>query len=266
MAVENGGIKLKSRNLNACVLALTLCNAAEDPYLDAVATRPSFILIISDDAGYVDYGFMGSKEIRTPSLDKLAKQGIRFLHAYAGPTCSPSRCGLLSGHYSQRHGFGRNCGARFDEPNDGFPKDVKTLPALLKAHGYVTGMAGKWHVGYKNPEHVNPPEADNAPWNRGFDYVTIHDSGMSHFYNFSEVGAEWNLWRGIDNRYQQKMESDKEPHFIEQMDPDTYMTDYLTDETCAFIRRNKSEPWFFYLSYNAPHTPMVPKKGKMEKL
>jgi|GEM_PF-902071 len=231
--------------------------------LSALAAKPANVLvIIVDDLGYGDLSCQGSTEIITPNIDRLAESGIRFTDGYVtSPQCGPSRAGLISGVMQDRFGY-NDIINQHGLP----PKSVLlTLPEQMKAQGYVTGMAGKWHVGYRNPEYVHPPEANNAPWLRGFDFVNIHDSGMSHFYSYSEIGAEWNLWRGIDNRYLRKRENEREPSHIESMDPDVYMTDYLTDEACAFIRRHQQEPWFFYLSYNAPHTPMVAKKGKMAK-
>ncbi len=231
--------------------------------LSALAAKQANVLvIIVDDLGYGDLSCQGSTEILTPNIDRLADSGIRFTDGYVtSPQCGPSRAGLISGVMQDRFGYND-----IINQNGLPPKSVLlTLPEQMKRAGYVTGMAGKWHVGYKNPEYVHPPEANNAPWLRGFDFVNIHDSGMSHFYNYSEIGAEWNLWRGIDNRYLRKRENEREPSHIESMDPDVYMTDYLTDEACAFINRHQKEPWFFYLSYNAPHTPMVAKKGKMAK-
>ena len=167
-----------------CVLAVALSPYLASAAENTEATRPNFVLIVSDDAGYVDFGFMGSKEILTPNLDKLAKQGVRFGQAYAGPTCSPSRCGLLSGHYSQRHGFGRNCGARFDEPNDGFPNGVATLPALLKKCGYTTGVVGKWHQG--------AVKGVNQPLDLGFDeFWGLLGGGRSYFGNSRGAAAMW---------------------------------------------------------------------------
>ncbi len=226
------------------------------------AQQPNVLVIIVDDLGYGDLSCQGSTEILTPNIDRLAESGIRFTDGYVtAPQCGPSRAGLISGVFQDRFGYN-------DIINQSGlpPKSVLlTLPEQMKIRGYVTGMAGKWHVGYKNPEYVHPPEINNAPWLRGFDFVNMHDGGMSHYYNYSETGSEWNLWRGIDNRYLRKRESEIEPSFVENLDPETYMTDYLTDEACAFIQRHQSESWFFYLSYNAPHTPMVAKKEKLAK-
>lgn len=224
--------------------------------------KPNVLVIIVDDLGYADLSCQGSTDILTPNIDQLAESGIRFTDGYVtAPQCGPSRAGLMSGVFQDRFGYND-----IINQNGLPPKSVLlTLPEQMKKQGYVTGMTGKWHIGYKNPEYVHPPEENNAPWLRGFDFVNMHDSGMSHYYNYSESGSEWMLWAGIDNRYLRKRESENKPSFIDDLDPETYMTDYLTDEACAFIQRHESEPWFFYLSYNAPHTPMVAKKEKLEK-
>lgn len=226
------------------------------------AKKPNVLVIIVDDLGYADLSCQGSTDILTPNIDHLAASGIRFTDGYVtAPQCGPSRAGLMSGVFQDRFGYND-----IINQNGLPPKSVLlTLPEQMKKQGYVTGMTGKWHIGYKNPEYVNPPEENNAPWLRGFDFVNMHDGAMTHYYNYSESGSEWNLWRGIDNRYMRKRESEQEPSFIDDLDPETYMTDYLTDEACAFIQRHQSEPWFFYLSYNAPHSPMVAKKEKLAK-
>ena len=242
----NLGIKL----LTAFVFGLVFnpCQASQN------GTRPNFILIISDDAGYVDFGFMGSKEIQTPHLDKLAKQGIRFNQAYAGPTCSPSRCGLLSGHYSQRHGFGRNCGARFDEPNDGFPNGVATLPSLLKQQGYTTGAIGKWHQG--------AVEGVNQPLDLGFDeFWGLLGGGRSYFGNSKGAAAIWRK-RTPDPEWVTR-ESELPP------DPKKgrYITDAMGDEAISMLERfsKQEKPFFLYLSFTAPHTPMHAKQQDLDQ-
>lgn len=245
------------KHIITLTLALTAATAAWG------ANQPNVLVILADDLGYGDVGCYGYLEdFETPQIDRLAASGIRFTDGYVtAPQCGPSRAGLITGVFQDRFGYNDIINQNGLPPKDVVP----TLPEQLKDHGYVTGLAGKWHIGYKNPGHVHPPEENNAPWLRGFDYMVIHDSGMSHFYNYSQQGAQWNLWRGIDNRYQRKRENEKEPHFIEAMDPDIYMTDYLSDEACAFIRRHQDKPWFFFLSYNAPHTPMVAKPDKLAK-
>ena len=126
----------------------------------AETRRPNVLLIVSDDQGYADAGFQGSKEIPTPHLDRLAKSGVRFTSGYVThPFCSPTRAGLMTGRYQQRFGHERN---PFYDPSDhteGLPTSETLLPAHLVRAGYVTGWIGKWHLGAA-PEF--------APGKRGF--------------------------------------------------------------------------------------------------
>ena len=207
--------------------------------------KPNILFIISDDAGYVDFGFMGSKVIKTPNLDKLASEGILFTQAYAGPTCSPSRCSLLSGSYQQRAGFGRNCGARFNVPNDGFPAGVATMPQDLKREGYTTGIIGKWHQG--------AVAGVNQPLDLGFDeFWGFLGGSRSYFGNSRGANA---LWRGRTpdpDWINRKSEIPNDPK------KGRHVTDSMGDEAAGFVNKHAGdkEPFFLYLSFTAPHTPM----------
>ncbi|PHR89695.1 MAG: hypothetical protein COA78_35750 [Blastopirellula sp.] len=240
--------------LSACLIGVAFTPSLASEVKSQNGTPPNLILIISDDAGYVDFGFMGSKEIQTPYLDKLAKQGIRFNQAYAGPTCSPSRCGLLSGHYSQRHGFGRNCGARFDEPNDGFPNGVATLPSLLKQNGYTTGAIGKWHQG--------AVEGVNQPLDLGFDeFWGLLAGGRSYFGNSRGAAA---IWR---NRTPDPNWVTRESKLPPDPKKGRYITDAMGDEAISMLERftKQERPFFLFLSFTAPHTPMHAKQQDLDQ-
>src|SRR6188472_1470280 len=129
----------------------------------APTTRPNIIVIVADDLGYADLGCQGSTDAKTPNIDSLAKNGVRFTSGYVScPVCSPTRAGLMTGRYQQRFGHEFNPG-----PPDvaafkpfGLSLTEVTLPERMKKAGYVTGMVGKWHLGYSN--QFLPP-------NRGFD-------------------------------------------------------------------------------------------------
>src|SRR5687767_2544748 len=110
----------------------------------AAATRPNFIVILCDDVGYGEFGFQGNKEIPTPNIDSIAKNGIRFTQGYvSGPYCSPTRAGLLTGRYQTRFGHEFNgAGASF-----GLPLSEKTMADRFKTLGYATAAVGKWHLG-----------------------------------------------------------------------------------------------------------------------
>src|SRR5579871_3003080 len=114
---------------------------------DKPAKPPNVLLIVVDDLGYADLGCYGGKEIRSPNLDRLAKQGVRLTDFYASPVCSPTRASLISGRYPQRFGF--DWVTRYTEKDRGLPADGNSLPALMKKRGYATALYGKWHLGYK---------------------------------------------------------------------------------------------------------------------
>ncbi len=123
------------------VMSLTLVAGADPP--PAPVRRPNVILIVSDDLGYGDLGFQGGKDIPTPHLDSLAKGGVRFTNAYVtGPICGPTRAGLISGRYQQRHSYDFNPAA-----GSGLKIKESTLADAFRAGGYATCAIGKWHLG-----------------------------------------------------------------------------------------------------------------------
>jgi len=140
--------------LTAALLLLALASFAW-------AKPTNIVVIVADDLGYADVGAQGqSKDVKTPNIDTLAANGVRFTNGYVScPVCSPTRAGLMTGRYQQRFGHEFNPGPDA-APNFGLPLDQVTLPQALKARGYATGMVGKWHLG-SNPD-FRPPK-------RGFD-------------------------------------------------------------------------------------------------
>ena len=125
------------------------------PFLISVVSctnsKPNILIILADDAGYSDFGFMGSDEIKTPNLDKLALDGVLFNNAYVSASvCSPSRAGLLTGMYQQS--FGHECNLDSDVNNSFDPSQI-TIAEALKTKGYNTGLIGKWHLGDKKQNH-----------------------------------------------------------------------------------------------------------------
>ena len=196
----------------------------------AASAKPNILVIVGDDMGYADVGFNGCKDIPTVNLDALAAAGVRFTNGYvSGPYCSPTRAGLMTGRYQTRFGHEFNPGGGAQ----GLPLSEKTLADRLKAAGYTTGMAGKWHLGAEPPQH---------PQERGFqDFFGF--LGGAHDY-FQSAG----ILRG------------KEP-----APQNEYLTDVLAREAVDFIRKHKDGPWFFYLAFNAVHTPMQADDARLAK-
>ncbi len=197
---------------------------------------PNIILIIADDLGYGDVGFNGSQQIRTPHLDKLARAGMRMTNGYvSAPVCSPSRAGLLTGRYQVEFGYDNNLGGGqkgFDPEYEGLPVEEKTIADYLKERGYVNGIIGKWHLGTRSQFH---------PLKRGFD----------EFWGFLGGGHNYFPVENPGGGYTSQIEcSYKQPEDI------TYMTDDIGSEAVDFIGRHKAEPFFLYVAFNAPHTPM----------
>lgn len=195
--------------------------------------RPNIILIVGDDMGYADIGVQGCRDIPTPHIDSLAKNGIRCTSGYvSGPYCSPTRAGLLTGRYQQRFGHEFNPGPN---PAGGFglPVAEVTLANRLKEAGYVTGMVGKWHLGAE--KKFQPPS-------RGFDEF-FGFLGGAHAYFPPGGNAKGGQAGGIYRGY-------------ETVEEKEYLTDAFSREATAFIDRHQKEPFFLYLTFNAVHLPM----------
>ena len=205
-------------------------------------SKPNIIIILADDAGYSDFGFMGSDEIKTPNIDQLALDGVTFNNAYVSASvCSPSRAGLLTGMYQQR--FGHECNLDSDVNNSFDPNQI-TIAEALKTEGYNTGLIGKWHLGDKTQNH---------PLKNGFDYFWGFISGArNYFYDPNEKSR--NSIRNVVENY-------SETNF------EGYLTDVLADKAVSFIDKNNqsNNPFFLFLSFNAPHTPMQAKNEVLEK-
>jgi arylsulfatase A-like enzyme len=187
---------------------------------------PNIVVIVADDMGYADIGVHGARDIPTPNIDALAQGGIRFTDAYVtGPYCSPTRAGLLTGRYPQRFGHEFNLGLN---PGLGLPLDEKTLADRLKAAGYRTALFGKWHLGADSAFH---------PMSRGFDEFFGFLGGAHSYF---DVMADT----------QPILDGRKPAQAI------GYLTDTLSARAVDFIKRQRSQPFFLYLAYNAVHTPM----------
>ena len=199
--------------------------------VEGAAKKPNVVYIVADDQGYGELGCQGCKEIPTPSIDSIAKNGVRFTNGYVScPVCSPTRAGLMTGRYQQRFGHEFNPGpAELAEPNFGLPLSQKTMADYMKAQGYATGVVGKWHLGYK-PEFY--------PQKRGFDEF-FGFLGGAHPYNGGGIEGDNAIRRGSTPIEEQQ-----------------YLTEAFGREAAAFIERHKDEPFFLYLPFNAVHGPL----------
>jgi arylsulfatase A-like enzyme len=219
------------RNISFIVAMLAcLVARAED--------RPNIIVLFADDLGYGDLGCFGATEIETPHLDRMAAEGRRFTDFYsAGPTCTPSRAGLLTGCYPVRVGFGDQIGrtARggasrgrvlHSGATEGLHPDEITVAEILKDAGYATGMIGKWHLG---------EAAKFNPTKHGFDeFFGVHYSNDMKPYEYL---------RGTER-------------LPEEIDRDNQIRRY-TEEALKFIRKHRQGPFFLYFAHAMPHTPLA---------
>ena len=202
-------------------IAFLSCNQQK-----AVSSRPNVIIVMTDDQGYGDLGFNGNPIIKTPNIDAFASQAVNFSNYHVGTTCSPTRAGLMTARNCLRNGvWHTNAGCSL------LNQDEETIADVFSAAGYKTAMFGKWHLG------------DNysfLPEQRGFDMTFYHKGGG--------VGQTPDYW---GNDYQD------DTYFRNGVPEKTqgYCTDVFFDEALSFIEKSKAEPFFCYLSLNAPHSP-----------
>lgn len=192
--------------------------------------KPNVVLIITDDVGYGDLSSYGAKDIDTPNIDRIGRNGVRYTDFYAQPQCTPTRAALMSGRYQQRYSLERALSTTGPTYETGLPATGRSLPQLLKNHGYATGLIGKWHLGFK------PQFSPNA---HGFDYFYGFLSGYVDFYHHT---------RGNDGQ-RDFFENDK------PVSDSGYMTDLITARAKRFVEQNARTPFFLEVAYNAAHWP-----------
>jgi arylsulfatase A-like enzyme len=214
-----------------CLLPLALVGACAQPVgppENDKPHRPNVLLILVDDLGYGDLGCYGSKDIRTPHLDRLAGSGVRLTDCYAAaPVCSPTRAALITGQYPQRSGF--EWVIRYTEKNRGLPASGASLPKLLKMNGYATGLFGKWHLGYR------PQFGPNA---HGFDEFFGFLAADLDYYSHRDANGDPGLYEGT-----------------KLVDEKGYLTDLITRRSLAFLKEHAAGPFFLEVAFNAPHWP-----------
>lgn len=222
------------------------------PIISQNSNRPNVIIILADDLGYADVGFNGSEDIPTPNIDKIANEGVKFTNAYVTyAVCGPSRAGLITGRYQDRFGFSRN---PLFAPNDvemGLPLTEQTLATVLKPAGYKSVVLGKWHLG------AHP---DLHPLKRGFDnFYGFLSGGHDYFpknYTLNDVFEADSQYDG----YRTKLLRD-----FERVEEKEYLTDALSREAVHYIEKFRVQPFFMYLAYNAPHTPLQATEKYLER-
>ena len=206
-------------------------------------SKPNVLIIVADDLGYNDLGFQGCKDIATPHLDKLAAQSVRCTSGYVShPFCSPTRAGLLTGRYQQRFGHETNPEWLPESTRDGMPVSESTLGDALRKQGYKTGLVGKWHLGAHPQFH---------PLKRGFDECFTALGGGHQYFPAAHTKTEYRL--PMDRSGVEEPQK-------------AYLTDQFGDEACAFAERHAGSPWFLYLAFNAPHTPLQAPPKAVAKL
>lgn len=232
-------MKIKSLSYLVILCILTSCAPKTKPVAE-VKTKPNIIVILIDDAGYADFGFMGNKDLETPEIDKLAASGTIFTDAHVtASVCSPSRAGLLSGRYQQRNGF--ECNGVGE--GLGLSRSETTLASALKSNGYKTVAIGKWHLG--DPMKYRPNQ-------RGFDEFYGFLGGSRHyFYDVDEQDKPGDIQAIMHNNEYVKF--------------DGYLTDVFGDQAVGYIDKYKKDPFFMYLAFNAVHSPLDAKKEDLEK-
>jgi arylsulfatase A-like enzyme len=194
------------------------------------ARKPNIILIVADDLGYGDLECYGHPRNKTPNLNTLAQEGVKFTDFHAnGPMCSPTRAALLTGKYQHRFGkpFERALSAK--SPEIGLPADTETIAQVLKNSGYATAMYGKWHLGYQAP---------HLPTRFGFDdFRGLLTGDGDHISHISRSGTE-------DWYHNEQIEMEK-----------GYSSELITKHSIDFMRKNRDNPFFLYVAHLVIHFP-----------
>ena len=215
------------RPSTACCAALLLCVSCAP----APTSKPNFVVILADDLGYGDIAAYGSRRNRTPNLDRMAAEGLRFTDFHSnGPMCTPTRAALLTGRYPQR--FGRHFESALsgiDEYDTGLPLEAYTIAEALGEAGYATGMYGKWHLGYRPPF---------LPADQGFGDFRGLGSGDGDHHSHIDRSGRKDWWH--NNRLSPE---------------EGYGVDLITRHSVDFIRRHREGPFFLYVAHLAIHFP-----------
>jgi arylsulfatase len=246
-----------------CILALASLAACdllhqEEPSAVAAGRQPNFIVVFTDDQGFNDVGVYGATDIRTPVLDQMAADGIRFTSFYAQPICGPSRAALLTGSYPIRVAEPDNK----KNPNSILhPREV-TIAEMLKSAGYQTAVIGKCHMAGDCDESWDfapPPQPPGRPGGKGpfKSELMPNAQGFDYFYGtpmYHGYTRDVDLERFIP----ELMRNDK---IIESPADVDLLTQKYTSETITFMRENRDKPFFVYLAHHMPHLPLGASPG-----
>ncbi|MBI5397001.1 MAG: sulfatase-like hydrolase/transferase [Verrucomicrobia bacterium] len=204
-----------------------LLNAAGGFAASPTQAKPNILLIYVDNVGYGDLGCYGNTAVKTPRIDRLAREGVRCTGFYVvASSCTPSRGAILTGRYPLRNGLAHQLVTTENWTGIGLPHRERILPQYLKDAGYRTACFGKWNIGFA---------PGSRPTERGFDEFLGFRSGNIHYFKHTYHG-EYDMFLGTER------------HHVEG-----YSTDIFADAASEFIRRTAAEPWFVYLPFNAPH-------------
>ncbi len=226
----------------ASTLALGALPAEARP-ADVRTGPPNILVILADDLGYGDLSCMGASDIRTPHIDALMSAGMRFDNFYTNsPVCSPTRAALLSGRYPDLAGVPGVIRTHRENSWGHLREDMELLPAVLRRGGYHTALIGKWHLGLESP---------NTPNERGFDL----------FHGFlGDMMDDYNNHRRHGINYLR--------HNADAIEAEGHATDLFTQWSVDYIQKQQIEeaPFFLYLAYNAPHSPIEPPEDWLKKV
>jgi arylsulfatase A-like enzyme len=240
----------RTRKIRIVLMAAVLAFAGQLAAAETAAKPPNVILIFTDDQGYQDLGCFGAPKIKTPHIDRMANEGMRFTDFYvANSVCSPSRASLLTGCYPDRVGIAN---VLFPHHKEGLNPEETSIADILKAKGYATTCVGKWHIGHK-PEFL--------PTRHGFDsyYGIPYSNDMS--LDRTAKFADDVIFREGQGRERLKTKKDWVPlmrndEVIEYPVDQTTLTQRYTKEAISFIKANKDKPFFIYLAHTMPHIPL----------